>query len=175
VRPTADRVRTAIFDLLVARYGVAGRRVLDLFAGSGALGLDALSRGAALAVFVDRSVSACRTIRENLRRSGYEDRARVLRLDLPRGLSRVAQLGPFGGVFVDPPYRRGLSTVVLSRMGEAGWLEQDAWVVAEHARGELLAERYGELRRVDRRAYGQTEVSIYRKGSEDRDETNESV
>lgn len=162
MRPTAGKVRSAIFNLLAARYEVAERRILDLFAGSGALGLDALSRAAAFVVFVDQSRDACRTVRENLERSGFADRAEVRRLTLPRGLPRLAAAAaPFHGVFVDPPYRRGLSAAVLKVLGEGSLVAAGAWVVVEHAREEALDEAYGRLRRADWRRYGSTAISVY--------------
>src|SRR5712692_1540544 len=92
VRPTADKVRGAIFNILAARGGIEGLRVLDLFAGSGALGLDALSRGAAQAIFVDKSRESCRVTRQNVERSGFTDRAKIRCLPLPEGLRRLSDV-----------------------------------------------------------------------------------
>lgn len=156
VRPTADRVREALF----ARLGpLAGARVLDLFAGSGALGIEALSRGAGGAVFVDRSASAVAQVRANLRALGLETRARVWHLDALRAVERLASAGErFELVFVDPPYASDLARRALERLAEAGLLAPDGLVVVEEDRRHPPAEVPG-LVRVDERRYGDTRVS----------------
>ncbi|MGH7855754.1 MAG: 16S rRNA (guanine(966)-N(2))-methyltransferase RsmD [Candidatus Binatia bacterium] len=161
VRPTADKVRGAIFNILEARYEIQGKRLLDLFAGSGALGLDALSRGAEYVTFIDESREACSVIRQNLARSGLMDRAEVRRLPLPRALARLEAETPFSGAFLDPPYRQGLCQTVLGRLGDGALLEPWAWVVAEYAREETLLDSYGTLVRRHERRYGSTAISIY--------------
>ena len=162
MRPTADKVRAAIFNVLEARYGIAGERLLDLFAGTGALGIDALSRGAATVVFVDESAASCAAIRENLARSGFAGgRAEIVRAPVPRALRRLVGREPFGGVFLDPPYGRALGPPALETLGAAPFVAEGAWVVAEHAKADTLAETYGSLRRQDLRLYGTTAVSIY--------------
>jgi len=163
VRPTADKVRGAIFNILAARGEIEGLRVLDLFAGSGALGLDALSRGAAQAIFVDRSRESCRVTWQNVERSGFTDRAKIRCLPLPEGLRRLSDLAPFGGVFIDPPYRRGLSQTVMDSLAASDLLLVGAWMVVEHAAEEELAERYVGLCRRDSRRYGSTAISLYTK------------
>jgi 16S rRNA (guanine966-N2)-methyltransferase len=161
VRPTADKVRGAIFNILEARYAITDKRLLDLFAGSGALGLDALSRGARHVTFVDESRDSCAVIRQNLDRSGFLDRSSILRVELPRGLRRLGNQRPFEGVFLDPPYRQGLSDRTLAELGEGDLLEGGAWVITEHARDDVLLEVYGLLVREDMRRYGSTAISIY--------------
>ena len=162
VRPTADKVRAAIFNILASRTDVAGGRWLDLFAGTGALGLEALSRGAARVTFIDDSRESCRFVCDNLERSGFADRAEVRKLPLPRGLRRFALRNErFDGAFVDPPYRRGLSQRTLQALGEGGLLTPGAWVVVEHGAEEPLAERYGALCLDNSRCYGSTAVSLY--------------
>jgi 16S rRNA (guanine966-N2)-methyltransferase len=162
VRPTADKVRAAIFNILASRCDVAGGCWLDLFAGTGALGLEALSRGATRVTFVDDSRESCRFVRDNLERSGYSGRAEVHKLSLPGGLRRFG-LGDerFDGAFVDPPYRCGLSQRTLQALGEGMLLVAGAWVVVEHAADEPLAEQYGALRLDNARRYGSTGVSLY--------------
>jgi 16S rRNA (guanine966-N2)-methyltransferase len=162
VRPTASKVRGAIFDILAARGGIAEKRWLDLFAGSGALGLEALSRGASFVLFVDEGDAACRSIRANLEASGLRDRAAVRRARLPRGLERLGDLdSAFDGALVDPPYRRGLAAEVLASLGARRLLAPGAWVVVEHSRDDPLADVYGCLARVDTRRYGTTALSLY--------------
>jgi 16S rRNA (guanine(966)-N(2))-methyltransferase RsmD len=162
VRPTADKVRGAVFNILATRTDIQGQRWLDLFAGSGSLGLEALSRGATEVTFVDSSWESCRCTMQNLERVGLSARGDVRRLTLPRGVRRLArEEARFAGAFVDPPYRRSLAAETLSELGESGLLERHAWVVAEHAVEESLSERYGALIRTDSRHYGSTAISLY--------------
>jgi 16S rRNA (guanine(966)-N(2))-methyltransferase RsmD len=162
VRPTSDKLRAAIFDILAARDLVADRRVLDLFCGSGALGLEALSRGASAVVFVDGSAHSCRSTARNVERSGYLDRSEIRRLTLPQGIGRLeASHRSFGGALLDPPYRLGLGAATLEVLGSSSLLEPGAWVVCEHALGDSLDAAYGRLRRLDTRRYGSTGLSMY--------------
>src|ERR1051326_4933095 len=151
--PNADKVGPAIFNILATRIDIAQSRWLDLFAGSGALGLEALSRGAAAVVFVDQSADSCRLVRQNVERSGFAERSDVRRLTLPEGLRRLEN-GGFAGAFVDPPYSRGLADATLRTLAEVEVVGEGAWVVVEHAARDPMAERYGELERVDSRRYG---------------------
>ena len=168
VRPTADKVRGAIFNLLAARYEMAERRVLDLFAGSGALGLDALSRGARFVTFIDESREACRAIRENHVRSGFSSHAEVRRMKLPQGIRRLSgSIPPFDGILLDPPYRRGLAHAMLQALGDGELMSSGAWVVVEHAREDELSEGYGTLRQRASRHYGSTAISLYEKSEEE--------
>ena len=108
-RPTADQVREAIFNILTSRYEVEGIDVLDLFAGTGALGIEALSRGARSAVFVDVSPDAQRSIKENLATTGLRAHGRIIRAYAAKGIKVAEELKlRFGGVFLDPPYEEGL-------------------------------------------------------------------
>jgi 16S rRNA (guanine966-N2)-methyltransferase len=162
VRPTADKVRGAVFNILASRTDIAGRRWLDLFAGTGALGLDALSRGVTHVTFIDESRASCRFVRDNVERSGFAGRAEVLRLTLPGGLRRLENRNEqFDGAFIDPPYRSGLSQRALQTLGDSELLRAGAWVVVEHGAEESLAERYGSLRLDNSRHYGSTAVSLY--------------
>lgn len=162
VRPTADKVRGAIFNLLANRIDIAGSKWLDLFAGSGALGLDALSRGAARVLFIDQSRESCRFVRDNLERSRLAERGAVRELALPEGLRRLASgEEQFDGAFVDPPYRVGLAQRTLEALGASTLLRPGAWVVVEHATDESLASRYGRLRLDGSRRYGSTGLSLY--------------
>ena len=161
VRPTADKVRAAIFNILGSRTEIEGRNWLDLFCGTGAVALEALSRGAARVVLVDASRESCRVARDNVVASGFEDRAEVRRLPLPEGLRPLERAGlRFDGVFVDPPYRRGLADATLERLGEGALLAANALVVVEYASDETLADGYGTLRRIDARRYGTTGLAL---------------
>ena len=158
LRPTADRVRESLFNLLTnGRQGdlVAGARVLDLFAGTGALGLEALSRGAAHATFVDDGRAAQALIRANLDRA----RLREAAILLPRDVTRLGPCPtePFDLVFLDPPYRRGLGERAITAARAGGWLAPGAVVVWEEGGAVSALPGLGEL---DRRRYGNTAVTI---------------
>lgn len=162
LRPTADHVREAIFNILVSRFPLVGVVVLDLFAGTGALGIEALSRGARLAVFVDPNPEAQRVIRENLTRTGLRHRGRIIRASAAKGIKVAeAQQLRFGGVFLDPPYGEGWVEKTLRQLAASAILEPGAWVVVEHSPQEQGGELYGHLVLTDRRRYGTTGVSFY--------------
>lgn len=139
-RPTSDRVRQALFDMLwhapwAGRQRVEGARVLDAFAGTGALGLEALSRGAAKAVFIEPDRGAIATLRANIATLKETDSTRVIAGDATRPPRADA---PCGLVFLDPPYGKALVPRALVALGAAGWVAPDALVVAEVAKGEAL-------------------------------------
>jgi len=162
LRPTSDRVRESLFNLLAhGGYGdpVPGARVLDLFAGTGALGLEALSRGAAHAAFVETGRPALALLRENLRRLGAEAEAWVIERDATRpGRCPGA---PFDLVFLDPPYGLGLGARALAAAREGGWIAPGALVAWEEAAGAAPAPPPG-LTLLDARRYGGTMVSLLR-------------
>ena len=157
LRPTSDRVREAIFNLLINAHGnpVAGARVLDLFAGTGALGLEALSRGALAVTFVDDGAKALGLIRANIAKMRVEGETRVLRQDA-RKLGQNAGAG-YGLVFLDPPYGKGLGEVALTAALTGGWLSPGAMVVWEEGASVVAPEGF-EM--VDQRKYGDTVVTV---------------
>lgn len=161
VRPTSDRVREAIFSSLGDL--VVGVRVLDLFAGSGALGIEALSRGAARAVFVERSPRAIEAVRRNLATTGLEDRSRVIKGDATTILGRLGALEEsFDLVFVDPPYDSDLIARSLEILGRSPALARGAIVVAEHrARNEITEPESLRIRTL--KSYGDTAVTTLEK------------
>ncbi len=163
IRPTADRAREALFSIIGSQ--VAEAVVLDLYAGTGALGLEALSRSARQAVFVDSSRAALQIIGKNIALCEFADRATVLQRDLSRGLDFLAKKLPgtvFSLVFVDPPYRKGLSERMLEELAAAGFLTAGALVVVEDDAGVTLPSRVGELVLEDQRHYGDTGFWLYR-------------
>lgn len=165
-RPTSDRVREALFSALVARMGVdLGRgAVLDLFAGSGALGFEALSRGASYAVMVEKDRGAQLAIAENNRHLEAGERARVVGSDVfGAGSDRAATMGPFALLFVDPPYRIDQTRVakVLAKLGKAGAVEFGAPVAWEHSIGSKMPEPEGFAIERDYK-YGDTAVTLLR-------------
>jgi 16S rRNA (guanine966-N2)-methyltransferase len=157
VRPTADRVKESIFSILGDRF--EGARVLDLFAGSGALGLEALSRGAREVDFVESDPIAARALLENIAALGCGERARLVRGSVERALHAAAC--EFDLVFLDPPYGAGLAAGTVELLGRGAWVSPQGLVVAEHSRRDELPEIAGILARIDRRRYGDTEVSFY--------------
>jgi 16S rRNA (guanine966-N2)-methyltransferase len=160
IRPTSDKVREAIFSILGA--AVMEARVLDLFAGTGALGLEALSRGAQTAVFVEEQPASLAVLRRNIHDLGVSERTEVLSLPVKAGLKRLtARRAVFDLTFLDPPYRGGLAAATLKDLETAHILAPLAWVVAEHSRRETLPEIVGSLRRIDLRSYGDTRVAFY--------------
>lgn len=160
-RPTEGRVREALFSIWADR--IAGARVLDLFAGSGAVAIEALGRGALTAVAVDDEPLALRTIRANAAKVG-EPGLEALRLDLPAGLARLAGERPAGFdlVFADPPYRFADHAALLA--GIAPLLAANGEAAVEHASRHPLPEEAGGLLRVDTRRYGESALSFYRTG-----------
>lgn len=158
LRPTLDRVREALFSIL---GDVRGLVVLDLFAGTGALGIEALSRGAARAVFVERDRSTAELVRANLTTTGVSERARLRILDLPGALPLLSADGPFDLVLMDPPYEGSSRDATLEHPAFAGLLAADATVVVEHDARNPPADTVGELVCTDRRRYGSTGLAFY--------------
>ena len=163
IRPTSDRVREALFNILahgIAGFTLAGARVLDLFAGTGALGLEALSRGAAFCVFIDDDAAARGLIRENVERTRMTGRARVSRRDAAN-LGPVGKYEPFGLAFADPPYGRGLAATAAASAIAGGWMRPGAVMVVEEAADAAFAWPDG-LSALDERRYGDTLIRIAR-------------
>jgi 16S rRNA (guanine966-N2)-methyltransferase len=160
IRPTSDRVREAIFNII--GQAVVGARVLDLFAGTGALGLEALSRGALRVVFVDQSPDAVRLVQSNIKRCGVQDRVEVILASAAQAIRRLRFQGEdLDLVFLDPPYDQGLiqeTLISLADLAHSGTL-----VVAEHHHKELLPSGLQEWVKTQERRYGDTAVSFYAK------------
>lgn len=164
LRPTADRVRTSLFDRLAPL--LPGARVLDLFAGTGALGIEALSRGAVRVTFVEQAAGALRLLEANLAALGVED-ARVLREEAFRALGRLVRAGEkFDLILADPPYGSGLAAKLVSCLDQAPLLPAGGVLVVEHDRREDLPPAGGWLVLVDRKRYGDTILTHFR-GRED--------
>jgi 16S rRNA (guanine966-N2)-methyltransferase len=158
IRPTADRVRQTVFDILIHGYGdpVTGARVLDLFAGTGAYGIEAISRGAASALFVDDGAEARGLIRGNVEAFGLTGRTRIFRRDATH-LGEAGTVPPFMLVFADPPYGQGLGERALAAAVAGGWLTPDATIVLEEAATAKIAAIPG-LDLVETRAVGDTAI-----------------
>ena len=164
IRPTSDRAREALFNIIGEE--IRDAFVLDLFAGTGALGLEALSRAARQAVFVDNSPEALRLIEKNINLCGFSDRAFVCKRDLSKGLYFLGKLLPeaeFSVIFIDPPYRKGLAAAILDELGEMDFLSDGGLVVVEEDAFTDMAAMTGSLRLTDRRRYGEAGIWFYRK------------
>jgi len=162
IRPTADRLRESLFNILIHAYDnpIAGARVLDLFAGTGALGIEALSRGAAFALFVDDGAEARALLRENVATLGLGGTSRIFRRDATK-LGPAHPVEPFALAFLDPPYGKGLAEKALASARAGGWLVPDALIVVEEAtKAKFTApEGFTEL---ERRSYDDTEFVLLR-------------
>ncbi len=158
VRPTSDLIRGVIFDMLDA-MGADYTRVLDLYAGTGALGIEALSRGDGKADFVEADGSAASIIAENLKRTGFESRGRVHHLTADRAVGRLS--GPYTLVLADPPYydEGGLAAVAV--VAESPLLDEHSLLVLEHHKKTAAPETLGPLRLLKARTHGDTAVAIY--------------
>lgn len=158
-RPTSDRVRQAVFNILehgLDGVDLEGPRVIDLFAGTGALGLEALSRGARFCLFVEESASARAAIRQNVEALGLTGVTRIWRRDATR-LGPAAPMAPFDLAFLDPPYGRGLGEAALAALREGGWLRPGALALLEADAGDAIATPDG-FAEMDRRAWGDTQA-----------------
>ena len=162
IRPTSDRLRETIFNVLAHGYGdpVEGARVIDLFAGTGAMGIEALSRGAAFCLFVDEGAQARGLIRENVEALGLGGATRLFRRDATR-MGGAGQNPPASLVFCDPPYGRDLAPRALKSCADGGWLSPGALVVVEEAQGSSVTLPFG-FEEVERRDYGETTVLFAR-------------
>ena len=162
IRPTADRLRESVFNILLHAYGdpITGARVLDLFAGSGALGIEALSRGAAFALFVDDGAEARALIRENVTALGLGGVTRIFRRDATK-LGPAHPVEPFSLVFLDPPYGQKLAAPALIAARDGGWLAPGAIIVVEEAAKSAFAPPAG-FSELERRGYDDTEFVFCR-------------
>jgi 16S rRNA (guanine966-N2)-methyltransferase len=162
IRPTSDRLRESLFNILAHAYDdpVHDARVLDLFAGTGALGIEALSRGAAFALFVDEGSEARALLRENVQTFGLGGTSKVYRRDATR-LGPAAPMPPFGLVFADPPYGKGLAELALVSARDGGWLLPDALIVVEESAEPGFKTPAG-FEELDRRTYDATEIVVLR-------------
>lgn len=161
LRPTTERVRGAIFSVLGAG-AVEGERVLDLFAGTGALGIEALSRGASGADFVEANGRLAQQLQKNLAELALADRCRVHRRTVARAIATLE--GPYGLVFADPPYGSVDLDVLMRSLNEASLVRRGGLVVVEHRSTEPMADAYGRLVQTHDRRYGDTSVRIYSSG-----------
>jgi 16S rRNA (guanine966-N2)-methyltransferase len=164
IRPTADRLREALFNILVHAYAdpIGGARVLDLFAGTGAFGIEALSRGAAFALFIDDGAEARALLRENVATLGLGGNSRIFRRDATK-LGPAYPVEPFSLAFLDPPYGQGLAEKALASACAGDWFVPDALVVVEEAAKSAFKAPDG-FAELERRRYDDTEFIVLRRG-----------
>lgn len=160
IRPTSDRAREAVFNVIAHRYGdhLDGARVLDLFAGTGALGLEALSRGASYGVFIEESAEGRGVIRTNIEAFGLSGRTKIFRRDATK-LGEAGTLQPFDLVFADPPYGKGLGELALVAARDGGWLKPGALCLVEEAAATPFQPPAG-FTLDERRDYGDTTIAF---------------
>lgn len=158
IRPTSDRMRESLFNILAHTYGLPEEttRVLDLFAGTGALGLEALSRGAQSVLFLETGVEARALIRRNIEALGLTGSARIFRRDATKPGS-AGTIPPFDLVFCDPPYRKGLGETALAAIRAGGWLKPGALCILEEA-ADADVGAPGGFEELDRRVAGETQL-----------------
>ena len=158
-RPTADRVRESIFNILGA--SVRGTPVLDLFAGSGAMGIEALSRGAESVVFADNDKTALAALAKNIKICALEDRATIIKWDILKNLNIIRSFVPaFNLVFIDPPYNKNMIQPTLSNLAKSQCLGNGARVAIEHSSREPIVGKDPNFKISDQRRYGKTLVSF---------------
>ena len=163
IRPTSDRVRESVFNILahgIDGFDFDGARVIDLFAGTGALGLEALSRGGSHCLFVEEAADARALIRENIESFGLTGETRIFRRDAT-DLGPAGNMAPFDLAFLDPPYDKGLSGRALASLVSGRWLKRGAVVVMEERAGDAADTLHG-YEMLDRRVWGDTEVTFLR-------------
>ncbi|NOY14447.1 MAG: 16S rRNA (guanine(966)-N(2))-methyltransferase RsmD [Deltaproteobacteria bacterium] len=161
IRPTPDRVREALFSMLHSRFGsFAGLKVLELFAGSGAQTLEAVSRGADSAIMVDSGRQAITLIEENIRRCQLETKIRLLKQDVFTALPILSADAPFDLILLDPPYNQGLTQRVLDKIESLQLLGEDGIICAESGANETIAA-CGKLKLSESRKYGSTMIHLF--------------
>jgi 16S rRNA (guanine966-N2)-methyltransferase len=162
IRPTSERLRESIFDILLHRYPgrLEGARIVDLFAGSGALGIEALSRGASFTLFVDEGIEARALLRANVKALGLGGVTRIWRADATR-LGKAPAGSPFTLAFLDPPYGKDLAGFALGALGNGAWLADGALCIVEEATKAAVAAPEA-FTLVDERVYGDTKIAFLR-------------
>lgn len=161
IRPTTDRVKENIFNLI--QFESSGRRVLDLFAGSGAMGIEALSRGAEFCIFADKSKIACEAVKKNIKKTSMEDKSRIVSEDFESFLSSLND--KFGLVFLDPPYHMGYIEKAIKKLISRNLLAKDAVIVAETDGDEEPGEFSGLCVKTVR-TYGRVKITVYIKNGD---------
>jgi 16S rRNA (guanine966-N2)-methyltransferase len=162
IRPTSDRTRESLFNILAHAYAdvLDGGRILDIFAGTGAVGIEALSRGCRSALFIENDVEGRGLIWDNIEAFGLQGRARILRRDATQ-IGKPGTMEPFDFVFADPPYGKGLGEKALAGAGEGGWIKPGALVILEE-RADVDPVLPATFQTVETRTFGDTRMHFYR-------------
>jgi len=163
IRPTADKVKGSIFNIIASNFGhLDNMMVLDLFSGTGSLGIEALSRGAAKSVFIDENPGSINILKENIDTCGFAERSEIIQAKVESGINLLSKRGNrFNLVFLDPPYEKGLIEKTVEEIINKEILDDSAVVIAEHSVREQPLMEYDGLTLTDRRKYGDTEISFY--------------
>lgn len=160
IRPTADSTKELMFNVL--GKSIVDRQVLDLYAGTGNLGIEALSRGAAKAIFVEKNQRAVALIQRNLAKTRFTAQAEIWKLEVEKALRRLNQAGAkFDLIFMDPPYGRGLAAKTLTSLAKKALLTEDGWLIIEHDHKEALDQNTNELILYSCKRKGETKVSFF--------------
>lgn len=160
IRPSSDKIRETIFNII--GQNIEGLNVLDLFAGTGSLGIEALSRGADSGLFIDKSRQSINLIKKNLKICGYDHSGFIIKKDLRAGLPREHSIfdKKVDLVFIDPPYGKGLIPFMLKKINEGNILSSDSIVIAESSKEDIIPDVLGDLHLKDTRIYGETKIDI---------------
>ncbi len=160
-RPTADRVKESLFNIIALK--IPDAMVLDLFAGTGALGIEALSRGAKYAVFIESNKKALSVINENILLCQMSGKAKTIQWDIAKNLNCIDSTNPpFDIVFMDPPYKENVITKTIDNLRKTGALKKETDIIFEHSAEEILQEEVTRYRILDQRQYGKTAFSFLR-------------
>lgn len=160
VRPTSDRVKESIFNIIQSKLSES--KIVDFFSGTGNLGIEALSRGASKAYFVDKSPKSIKVVRENLEKTRLIEQAEILNVEAETAVSVLSAKGLKADViFMDPPYLKGLEELMLEKIALHGLLADEGIIVVEHDRTTIIKEDINKLTRYRRNDYGNTSVSFY--------------
>jgi len=163
-RPTTDRVKEGIFSAI--QFELSGKKVLDLFSGSGQMGLEAISRGAEFAVLCDHNSDAVNTIKKNIELTQTADKTKIISFDFEKTLEVIKNDAPFGLVFLDPPYASDYMLKALNILCDKNYLTDDAIIICEIEKATELPNTIGNFAIKKRYKYGSTNIVLFKKGSE---------
>jgi 16S rRNA (guanine(966)-N(2))-methyltransferase RsmD len=161
IRPTSQKVREALFDII--NKEIEGAIFLDLFAGTGAVGIEALSRGAEKAIFIDKNIKSIKIIKENLERTKNTKNAKIYKIDFLGGLKLLAKINYLlDYIFIDPPYNIGLVNISLLEVSKLSILKKDGLIIAQHYKKEKVEDDLGNLKLFNQKKYGECYLSFYK-------------
>jgi 16S rRNA (guanine966-N2)-methyltransferase len=158
VRPTTDMIKEALFNIL---HSVSGKTFLDLFSGTGSVGIEALSRGASLVVFIERKKDLARSIKDLALQLGFEENARIVSMEMSKGILRLCQFNiVLDYIFIDPPYQKDLIEETINRIDKAGLVTEDSLIVIQHSKREPIKLLDGKYSVEDQRTYGDSMLTF---------------